>query len=116
MKNKMSIFKEELEQIVKKYKNGGKDPIPYLTDLAAKYNGFIKNLIMVEICSYTILFTDNLRSSVEQFIKLIEQPEIANSSLITVSIFYLKYIFYLFIYLYIFLIKRYFSQYPRFKL
>lgn len=67
--------------------NGGEDAIPYLTDLASNYNGYLKYKILAEICSYTILFTNNLKSGVEQFIILIEQPEIVNSSLITVSKF-----------------------------
>lgn len=92
----MTIFKEELELIVKKYENG-EDPVPSLTDLATKYNGYIRNKIMAEICSFMILFTDNLRTSVEQFIMLIEQPGIAKSSLIMVSIFCLNIFIYVLI-------------------
>lgn len=43
---------------------------------------------MAEICSYTLLFTNNLKAGIEQFVKLIEHPEIVNTDLITVSIFF----------------------------
>lgn len=82
----MTTLQNELVLIVGKHKNG-EDPIPYLTDLASNYRGYLKCAIMAEICSYTLLFTNNLRTGVEKFITLIEQPEIVNSSLITVSIF-----------------------------
>lgn len=80
-------MQKELAFIVEKHKNG-EDAICYLTDLASNYSGYLKYKIMSEICSYTILFTNNFKVGVEQFITLIEQPEIMNSSLITVSILY----------------------------
>lgn len=70
---------------MKKHKHG-KDPIPYLNDLVAKLSGFDKIKIMAQICSYTILFTNNLKTGVEQFMTLIEQPGIVNSDLIIVSV------------------------------
>lgn len=73
----------DLGFIVKKQKNG-EDPIPYLTNLISKYDGFDKLKIIAQLCSYTVLFTSNLRSGVEEFIKLIEQPGIANNFIITV--------------------------------
>lgn len=70
--------------MVKKHKNG-EDPTPYLIALVAKYNGLDKWKIMAQVCSYTILFKKNLRAGVEQFISLIEQPEMVADYLITVS-------------------------------
>lgn len=86
LKNK-SLLGKELGLIVRKHRNG-EDPIPYLNDLVAKYNGFDRIKVMAQICSYTILFTSNLKAGVEQFMKLIEQPGIVNNDLITVSIFH----------------------------
>lgn len=84
--NKPITIREELRIAVNKHKNGD-DPLPYLINLADKYNGHNKYTIMAQICSYTILFTNNLRSGVEQFITLIElQPDIINTPLITVRI------------------------------
>lgn len=64
--------------------------------MIVKFSGFDKTKIMAQICSYTILFTNDLRTGVEQFMMLIEQPGIVNSKLITVSVpinkyFYVKY-------------------------
>lgn len=88
-KNKPLTFRDEMRFAVNKHKNG-EDPIPYLVDLVAKYNGSNNNLkckIVVQICSYKILFANDLKSGIEQFITLIEQhPEIINNSLITVRI------------------------------
>jgi len=83
---KTSTLEIDLGFIVKKQKNG-KDPIPYLTDLISKYNGLDKSKIIAQLCSYLILFTNNLKSGVEEFIKLIETPGMANKDIITVSIF-----------------------------
>jgi len=69
--------------ILKKHKNG-EDAIPFLNGILPKYNENGKWKIMAQMCSYTILFTNNLRSGVEEFIKLIEQPGIANNFIITV--------------------------------
>jgi len=74
----------ELGLIVKKYKNG---PIPYLTDLVPKYNGLNQLKIISQLCSYSLLFKKHLRYGIEQFIKLIEQPEIANNDIIVVSLY-----------------------------
>lgn len=43
---------------------------------------------MAQICSYTILFTNDLKTGVKHFMKLIEQPGVVDSDLITVSIFH----------------------------
>ncbi|CAI6352357.1 unnamed protein product [Macrosiphum euphorbiae] len=59
-KNKTSELGTDIGLIVKKLRNG-EDPL----------------------CSYTILFKKNLRSGVEQFIKLIEQSEIVSKDVIT---------------------------------
>ncbi|XP_029344439.1 uncharacterized protein LOC100168220 isoform X2 [Acyrthosiphon pisum] len=71
----------DLELIRKKYKNG-EDPVPYLIDLVHKYNGLNQSKIISQLCSYTLLFTNHLRYGIEQFNKLIEQPEIFNNDII----------------------------------
>jgi len=86
MKNKTSKLGSDLGLIVKKQRNG-EDPVPYLTNLLSKYDGLDKSKIMAQLCSYAILFKNDLRSGIEQFIKLIEHSEIVNNDIITVSIF-----------------------------
>jgi len=86
MKNKTPNLGSELGLIVKKQRNG-EDPVPYLTNLLSKYDGIDKSKIMAQLCSYSILFKNDLRSGIEQFIKLIEQSEIVTHDIITVSIF-----------------------------
>jgi len=71
-----------------KYRNG-EDPVLYLNDMVPKYNGCNRLKIMAQICSYNILFTNDLRTSVEQFLALIEEPEIVSSDFIIVSHTYL---------------------------
>ncbi|XP_025197328.1 uncharacterized protein LOC112596064 [Melanaphis sacchari] len=82
-KNRTPRLGNDLGFIVKKQKNG-EDPIPFLTNLIPKYDGLDKSKIVAQLCSYLILFTNNLRSGVEEFIKLIETPGIANNYIITV--------------------------------
>lgn len=72
--------------IVKKHKSG-EDAIPFLSDLFPKYNENDRWEIMAQICSYTILFTNNLRAGVEQFLALIGEPTISASDLVIVSFF-----------------------------
>lgn len=76
----------ELGLVVAKHRRG-EDPIPSLTCLFSKYNGHDKWKILSQICSYTILFKNDLKYGVEQFMTLIEQKNIVNDQLITVSIF-----------------------------
>ncbi|XP_025197325.1 uncharacterized protein LOC112596062 [Melanaphis sacchari] len=82
LKKKKSKLEIDFEFIVKKQKNG-EDPIPYLTNLIPKYDGLDKSKIIAQLCSYTILFTNNLRSGVEEFNKLIELPGTTNNDIIT---------------------------------
>ncbi|XP_027852845.2 uncharacterized protein LOC114131742 isoform X1 [Aphis gossypii] len=82
LKMEKSKLEIDLEFIVKKQKNG-ENPIPCLTDLVLKYDGLDKSKIIAQLCSYTILFTNNLKWSVEEFIKLIEIPGITNNNIIT---------------------------------
>lgn len=84
MKNEQSQLLKELKSIIVKQKNG-EDPLPYLTVLLDKFDGLDKLKIMAQICSYTVLFTKNLKAGVEQFVQLIEHPEIVNNDLIKVS-------------------------------
>lgn len=67
--------------IVEKHRNG-EDAVPYLSDLLPKYNEHYQWKIMAQICSYTILFTKNLRASAEQFLMLIEEYNTSFSDLI----------------------------------
>lgn len=85
-KNRTPKLGIDLGLIVKKQKNG-EDPIPLLTDLISKYDGLDKSKIIAQLCSYSILFSNNLRFGVEEFIKLIEIPGISNNYIITVNIF-----------------------------
>lgn len=82
LKNKTPKLGIDLGLIVKKQKNG-EDPIPLLTDLILKYDGLDKSKIIAQLCSYSILFSNNLRFGVEEFIKLIEIPGISNNYIIT---------------------------------
>lgn len=72
---------------MKKNKNG-EDPIPYLIDLVLKYHGHDRCKILAQICSYTILFANNLKDGIERFILLMEESEIeyAKNNLVLVSI------------------------------
>jgi len=79
---KTSKLDIDLGLIVMRQKKG-EDPIPYLTYLISQYDGLDKSKIVAQLCSYIILFTNNLRSSVEEFIKLIETPGMANNDIIT---------------------------------
>lgn len=73
-----------MEIIVKRHQNG-EDAIPFLNDLFPKYNENGKWKIMAQICSYTLLFTNNFRAGVEQFLILIGEPKMSTSRLILVS-------------------------------
>ncbi|XP_050434711.1 uncharacterized protein LOC126841936 [Adelges cooleyi] len=80
---KVNQLGEDLRHIVEKHKKK-ENAVPYLTDLVAKVNNNNdKWKIVSQICSYSILFNNNLRAGVEQFMMLIEQPNIANSKIIT---------------------------------
>lgn len=56
-----------------------------------KFNGRDKVKIIAQICSYTILFANNLRAGVEHFMMLLEEPRIINDNLIIVSLSHFKY-------------------------
>lgn len=71
--------------IVQKHKNG-KDAVPYLNALVSKYK-HDKWKIMAQICSYTILFSNNFRASIEQFLLLIKEPGISTSELMVIFYF-----------------------------
>jgi len=76
----------EFELLVEK-QNKGEDPVPYLINLVLKYNGFYQSKVLSQLCSYKLLFTNHLSSAIEQYNKLIEQPEIVNNDIIVVSSF-----------------------------
>lgn len=86
LKTKGSKLGEELAILVKKYRKGD-DLIPHFTNLITKYNGMDQCKLIAQFCSYYILFANNLKNGIEQFIRLIEQPEMINNFLITVCIF-----------------------------
>lgn len=65
----------------------GEDHVPYLINLDSKYDGLEQSKILAQLCSYLILYTNNLKLGIDQFIKLIEQPGIPNNTIITVSNF-----------------------------
>lgn len=71
---------------MKKHKNG-ENVLSHLINLASKYDGINKNKVIAQICSYTILFADNLRTGITWFMILIDEPGMKNNYLITVSIF-----------------------------
>lgn len=85
LKSKGSKLGQDLAILVKKYRNGD-DIVPDLTNLTAKYNGMDQCKFMAQFCSYNILFANNLKSGIEQFIWLIEKPGMINNNLITVCI------------------------------
>lgn len=72
--------------IIKKHKHG-EDVIPYLMSLAYKYNGRNKSKILAQICSYTILFKNNFKAGVEQFLIFIDEPKMYKD-LILVSLLF----------------------------
>ncbi|KAF0762103.1 Uncharacterized protein FWK35_00006600 [Aphis craccivora] len=63
----------------------GEDHVPYLINLDSKYDGLEQSKILAQLCSYLILYTNNLKLGIDQFIKLIEQPGIPNNTIITVN-------------------------------
>lgn len=74
---KLILIKHEKDKI---------DPVLNLINLFEKYDGNYKWRIMVQICSYSILFNgfNKLQDSVEKFMMLIEDTNIANSDLVAV--------------------------------
>lgn len=90
LKNKTPKLGEELAFLVRKHKNG-ENILPRLTSLVTTYNGQDKCKIIAQICSYSILFSNNLRAGIDWFIILIDHPGMKNSYLITVSIFTLHF-------------------------
>lgn len=74
---------------MEKYKNGA-DAVPFLTLLVPKYNQHYRWKVIAEICSYVILFTNNLRFGVELLLMLIEEPEMSINDLIIVSFILFK--------------------------
>lgn len=78
--------------IVWKYRNG-ENPVLYMNDMIPKYDGCNRLKIMAQICSYNILFTNDLRTSVEQFLALIKESEVLTSDFIIVSNTYFYFFF-----------------------
>ncbi|XP_050062018.1 uncharacterized protein LOC114128803 [Aphis gossypii] len=82
LRTKISKLTIDLKCIKKKHMNG-EDPVSYLINLVSKYDGLEQSKILAQLCSYLILYTNNLKLGIDQFIKLIEQPGIANNAIIT---------------------------------
>lgn len=82
---------EHLTLAVKKH-NAGEDPVPYLKRILVtnyNYDMTAKWKIMVQICSYTILYGNDLESGIEYFMMLseAEQNGFFDSNLILVRNF-----------------------------
>lgn len=96
--NKQDKKEDDLENdfkfIVNNYKKGSNPTLDFI-DLLNKYDGNNKWKIMAQVCSYSILFktSENLLLSVEQFMMLIRDEEIARSEIITVRNMYKFFIF-----------------------
>lgn len=82
---KDGALENDLELIAEKHKNGSR-PILDLINLLEKYDGNYRWKIMAQICSYSILFKNSadLLVGVEQFMMLIHDKNVANSSIVTV--------------------------------
>lgn len=82
--NIVSFLEEDIKFIIEKHKNGS-NAVPYLTLLVPKCNQQDRWKVLAQICSYSILFTNNLRFGVELFLMFIEESDISISDLIIVS-------------------------------
>lgn len=67
-------FEEDFMFIMNKHKNK-EDPVPYLIHIISKYNLCIQWYILVQICSYTILFQHNIKNGIKQFVELSEEQK-----------------------------------------
>lgn len=65
----------------------GEDPVIYLKSILNNYDSLIQWKILAQICSYTILFTDNLKYGLQIFMMLVEAEEkkMIHSDLILVN-------------------------------
>lgn len=66
--------------------NMGKDPVQYLMSVLNDYDYLAQWKILAQICSYTILFNDDLKAGVKIFMMLVEaeENEMIHSDLILV--------------------------------
>lgn len=76
---------EDLKLAVEKH-NYGKDPVPFLLSILTNHEYQTQWKIFAQICSYTILFNNNLELGVKYFMMLVEaeQNGLINSDLILV--------------------------------
>lgn len=81
------ILENDFKSIVKKHKKQGTVPLMDLINLLDKFDEHNKWKIIAQICSYSIIFvgSSNLLNGVEQFMMLIQDRDIANSDIVTVS-------------------------------
>lgn len=87
MTNKQVNCSEGLK-IAREKHNMGEDPVPYLKSMLCTYNCHTQWKIVAQICSYTVLFSDDLKIGVEYFMLLVEadQNGMINKDLILVRI------------------------------
>lgn len=83
--NKRGNCFEDLK-IAREKHNKGEDPVPYLKSKLFTYNCLTQWKIVSQICSYFVLFSDNLKTGVEYFVLLVEadQNKMINKDLILV--------------------------------
>lgn len=76
---------EDLKLAVEKH-SYGRDPVPFLLGVLTSHEYQIQWKIFAQICSYTILFNDNLELGMKYFMMLVEaeQNGLINSDLILV--------------------------------
>ncbi|VVC32848.1 Hypothetical protein CINCED_3A017811 [Cinara cedri] len=79
--SKIKKLEDELRILVKKH-NKGENVVAHLTGMTEKYVGLDQCKLIAQFCSYNILFANNLKNGVEQFIWLTNQPGMVNSYLI----------------------------------
>lgn len=81
-----SKLREHLASLLRKH-NDGKNVLPNLTYLLIqdKYSESEKLYIRAQVCSYTILFDNDLGAGIQHFMSLINHPSFAHNSLIEVS-------------------------------
>jgi len=87
--NKEDDLENDFKFLVNNYKEGSNPTLDFI-NLLDKYDGNNKWKIMAQLCSYSILFktSENLLVSVEQFMMLTRDEEIARSEIVTVRNLY----------------------------
>lgn len=99
IKNKGTLS-VDLQLSIEKH-NRGENPIPYLIGILDNYDKQTRWEIMAQICSYTILFSNNLKNVMNYFMMLVEAQEIGEvkQDLILVRILIREFHLYRYVYL-----------------